>query len=580
MPGVPCRLWSCVRGVTSFSQAALGDTDVNAFLQMMRGLGPMRLAAIAGVGVSILGFFIYLMSRVAAPQMELLYGDLEMADSKAIIEKLTSDKTPFEVRRDGHEIWVPKDKKNELRVRMAEQAMPSSGRVAGYELFDKQDALSSTSFQQNINYVRALEGEISRTIRSIDKVKSARVHLVLPKREAFAREANEPSASVILRMQGASRLERSQVIAIQHLIAAAVPKMKPSRISIVDDKGTLLAKGFENDQEVAAQNADELKLNTENRMARVVEGMLERSLGPGRVRAEVNIEMDLSRAVTTEETYDPESRVVRSQVTVNEDESSSEGDPSNVSVTNNLPDPNANSSGSSKSSAKATKTQETVNYEISKKTKNIVREMGEIRRVSAAVLVDGIYDVAADGKKTYRDRSPEELAKLEELVKNAIGFDKSRGDQVKVHTMQFAGGDEQYQAEDPGEFIFGMRRDFVEKIASNLGLSIVAILFLLLVLRPLIGRAIESMQGQVGPDGRRLLTADGSGIPQLTGPGAPAMPAPALGGEEEVIADELIDIDKVEGRVKASSIRKIGEIVEKHPEEALSIIRNWLYQEI
>lgn len=548
-------------------------------MQMMRGLGPMRLAAIAGVGVSILGFFIYLMSRVAAPQMELLYGDLEMADSKAIVEKLAADKVPFEVRKDGAEIWVSKDKKNELRVRMAEQAMPSVGRVAGYELFDKQDALSSTSFQQNINYVRALEGELSRTIRAIDKVKVARVHLVLPKREAFAREANEPSASVILKMQGAARLDKAQVTAIQHLIAAAVPKMKPNRISIVDDKGTLLAKGYDNDQEVASENAEALKMSTENRLARTVESMLERSLGPGRVRAEVSVEMDLSRAVTTEETYDPESQVVRSQVTVNENEENQDGETPNVSVTNNLPDPNASAASGNKSSSKAAKTQETVNYEISKKVKNTVREMGEVRRITAAVLVDGVYDVAADGKKTYRDRSPEETAKLEELVRNAIGFDRSRQDQVKVVSMQFAGGEEQYAAEEPGEFIFGMRRDFVEKIASNLGLSIVAILFLLLVLRPLIGRAIESMQGQVGPDGRRLLTADGSGVPQLAGPGAPAVPAPALGGEEEVIADELIDIDKVEGRVKASSIRKIGEIVDKHPEEALSIIRNWLYQE-
>lgn len=519
------------------------------------------------------------MSRVAAPQMELLYGDLEMADSKAIVEKLAADKIPFEVRKDGAEIWVSKDKKNELRVRMAEQAMPSVGRVAGYELFDKQDALSSTSFQQNINYVRALEGELSRTIRAIDKVKVARVHLVLPKREAFAREANEPSASVILKMQGAARLDKAQVTAIQHLIAAAVPKMKPNRISIVDDKGTLLAKGYDNDQEVASENAEALKMSTENRLARTVESMLERSLGPGRVRAEVSVEMDLSRAVTTEETYDPESQVVRSQVTVNENEENQDGETPNVSVTNNLPDPNASAASGNKSSSKAAKTQETVNYEISKKVKNTVREMGEVRRITAAVLVDGVYDVAADGKKTYRDRSPEETAKLEELVRNAIGFDRSRQDQVKVVSMQFAGGEEQYAAEEPGEFIFGMRRDFVEKIASNLGLSIVAILFLLLVLRPLIGRAIESMQGQVGPDGRRLLTADGSGVPQLAGPGAPAVPAPALGGEEEVIADELIDIDKVEGRVKASSIRKIGEIVDKHPEEALSIIRNWLYQE-
>ncbi len=540
----------------------------------------MRLAAMAGVGVSILGFFIYLMSRVAAPQMELLYGDLAMEDSKVMIEKLQTEKIPFEIRKDGAEIWVPKDRKNEMRVKLAEDAMPSGGgRAVGYELFDKQDALGTTSFQQNINYVRALEGELSRTIRAIDKIKVARVHLVLPQREAFSRDTAEPSASVILKMAGNQRLERGQVLAIQHLIAAAVPKMKPTRISVVDDKGTLLAKGFDNDQQVASETADEVRLNTEQRLAKVIEDLLERSLGPGRVRAEVAVEMDLSRAVTTEETYDPDSKVVRSEVTTNENEASSEGETPGVSVTQNLPDPGAAQATLGRASSKSGKTQDTVNYEISKKTKNTVKELGEIKKVSAAVLVDGIYETGADGKKIYRERSAKDLTQIEALVKSAIGFNKEREDQVTVQQMQFAGGEEQYNAEEPGEYIFGMRRDFVEKVASNLGLSVVAILFLLLVLRPLISRVIEGMQaGPVGPDGRRLLTADGQLVPALAGP-AP-MPAPALGGEEEIIADELIDIDKVEGRVKASSIKKIGEIVEKHPEEALSIVRTWLYQEV
>lgn len=539
----------------------------------------MRLAAIAGVGVSILGFFIFLMSRIATPQMELLYGDLELADSKAILDRLAGEKVAYEVRKDGAEIWVPKEKKNDLRVRMAEQAMPSTGRIAGYELFDQQESIRTTSFQQNINYVRALEGELSRTIRAIDRVQSARVHLVLPKREAFSREPNEPSASIILKMQGTSRLDKSQVLAIQHLIAAAVPKMKPTRISIVDDRGTLLAKGFESDSQAAVTTTEELRLGTEQRLARTVEEMLERSLGPGRVRAEVSVEMDLSRAVTTEEIYDPDSRVVRSQVTVTEEERSTDGAPPPVSVGQNLPDPNSAFGQNNSSSSSANKTQETVNYEITKKVRNIVRESGEIRRITAAVLVDGVREKTADGQTTYRDRTPEEVAQIQALVKNAIGFSPNREDRVEVVSMSFYKGDDMLVDDEPGEFIFGMRRDFVEKVASNLGLSIVAILFLLLVLRPLISRAIESMQGQVGPDGRRLLTGEG-GMPQLAGPGGPPMPAPALGGEEEVIADELIDIDKVEGRVKASSIRKIGEIVEKHPEEALSIVRSWLYQEV
>ena len=540
----------------------------------------MKLAAIAGVGVSVLGFFIYLMSRVAAPQMELLYGDLETGDSKVILEKLQAEKIPFEIRRDGAEIWVPRERKGELRVRMAEDAIPSGGRVAGFELFDKQEALGATNFQQNINYVRAIEGELARTIRSIDKVKTARVHVVMAQREAFSRDSTEPSASVMLKMKGSARLERPQVMAIQHLIAAAVPKLKPSRISIIDDKGTLLARGFENDQAAAAQTAEDMRVGTEARLAHVIEDLLERSLGPGRVRTEVSVEMDVSHAVTTEETYDPESRVLRSQVTVNENDQSQESEPPSVSVQQNLPDPSA-SSGASKTSSKSAKTQETSNYEINKKVKNTVRELGEIKKVSAAVLVDGVYETSADGKKTYRERTDKEKQQIMSLVKSAIGYTQERGDQVSVESMQFAGGEDQYQTDEVGDLIFGMRRDFVEKLVSNLGLSIVAILFLLLVLRPLISRAVESMQtGPVGPDGRRLLGGDMGMIPQLTGPGGAPLPAPALGGEEEVIADELIDIDKVEGRVKASSIRKIGEIVEKHPDEALSILRTWMYQDV
>ncbi|MBY0431506.1 MAG: flagellar M-ring protein FliF, partial [Rhodospirillales bacterium] len=156
----------------------------------------MRLTAMAAVAVGVLAFFIYIMARMASPQMDMLYGDLELPDANQIVSRLAAEKVPYEIRKEGSEIWVPKDRKLDLRVRLAEQALPSGGSVTGYEVFDKSDPLGSTSFMQNVNLVRALEGELSRTIRAIDKVKSARVHLVLPKREVFSRETQEPSASV------------------------------------------------------------------------------------------------------------------------------------------------------------------------------------------------------------------------------------------------------------------------------------------------------------------------------------------------------------------------------------------------
>jgi len=548
---------------------------VNSFLQSLKNLGTARLTAIAGGGVAVLAFLIYLMARISSPPMEMLYGGLELADANQIVTKLQVDKVPYELRRDGSEIWVPRDQKLDLRVHMAEQQLPSGGSVTnGYELFDKTDMLGSTSFAQNVNLLRATEGELARTIHTIGHIKSARVHLVMPKREIFSRESQEPSASIILKMDGAGKLSKQQVQAIQHLVAAAVPKLKPNRISIVDDKGNLLARGTTDDNEAASERAEDLKLSTEQRLQRTIEELLERNIGPDRVRAEVSVQLDLDRIATTEEKFDPDSKVERSHVTVEEGEQTQDAENSSVSVQQNLPDAGANNAGA-KSTSKQNRTQETVNFEISKVTKNQVKELGGIRRITAAVMVDGRYGPPAEGQKklTYEPRSEKDMDQLAALVRNAIGYDANRGDQVEVINLPFAGHDD-VESEAAENKIFGMDRDFVEKIGSNLGLSVVAILFLLLVLRPLVSRAVESMAAQaVTPDGRRLMGAGAApGLP-------PPPPAPGMLPEEMESVDELIDIDKVEGRVKASSIRKIGEIVEKHPEEALSIIRSWMYSD-
>ena len=551
---------------------------MNSFFQTLKNLGPARLVGIGGGGLAMLAFLIYLVARISSPTMEMLFGGLESGDANQIVTRLGSEKVAYELRNNGSEIWVPSDRKMELRMKLAEAGLPSGGSVAtGYELFDKSDMMGSTSFVQNVNLLRAMEGELARTIHAINGVKSARVHLVLPKREAFSRDTQEPSASIVLKMDGAGRLTRAQVQAIQHLVAAAVPKLKPSRISIVDEKGTLLARSTEDDREAMADQADEMKLSTEQRLQRTIEELLERSIGGDKVRAEVAVELDLNRTSTTEETFDPDSKVERSHVTVNEDEKTQDTENSAVSVTQNLPDANANNAGA-KSQSVQNRSQETVNYEISKTTVNHIKELGTIKRITAAVLVDGRYGPPAEGQKllTYIPRDEKEMMKLDALVKSAIGFDERRGDKVEVTNMPFAGHDLP-EGEAGAEKLFGMDKELVEKIASNLGLSLVAILFLLLVVRPLVSRAVESLAAQAAAADQRALGLAGG----LALPGAAVPPAPSLGmlPEELESVDELIDIDKVEGRVKASSIRKIGEIVDKHPEEALSIIRNWMYTE-
>ncbi|GAA0598632.1 flagellar basal-body MS-ring/collar protein FliF [Caenispirillum bisanense] len=538
---------------------------MNAFIQQLKNLGPMRLAAMAGVGIGLLAFIIYFATRFSATPMELLYGNLEPADSKRIVEQLESQNIRFELRDGGTSIFVPGDQVLRQRLAVAELASAGGGSV-GYEVFDNMDSLGATNFMQNVNLVRALEGELARTIAAIDTVKAARVHLVMPKRELFSRETQEPSASIYIKMKS-GRLDKAQVNAVQHMVAAAVPQLKPSRISIVDEAGTLLSRNFENDGDMLSFTREEMRLKTEERLARNIEQLLEQTVGPGKVRAEVRAEMNFDRTVTQQEIFDPESAVPRSTVSREENLRTAENDPGTVTVQNNLPDANLNAGGPTATSEE-TRTEGTVNFEISKKTVNAVSEGGAIQRLSIAVLIDGTYSTGENGEKVYQARGEDQMETLATLVRSAAGYDANRGDQVEVVNLRFASLDD-FLPEPEWTFL-GFTKDEIMKMAEGLGIAIVAILVILLVVRPLITRAFET-----APDEAKLLTADAAaGIPQLTGPGS--MPVPI---DEEIEADELIDIDKVEGRVRASSLRKIGEIVDKHPDEALSIIRNWLYQE-
>ena len=539
---------------------------MNPFLQQMKNLGPSRLAAMAGVGVGLIAFIIFFATRFSGPQMELLYSNLSATDSREIMKQLEMTGVPFRPGNDNKDILIPADKVPGVRMQMAEQGLPSGGAL-GYELFDNQDALGTTNFMQNVNLVRALEGELARTIKSIEGIQNARVHLVMPQREMFTREMQEPTASVYIKMR-TGRLSDNQVNAVQHLIAAAVPKLKPTNISIVDERGTLLSRSYQNDQQMVVQQQDEAKTKLEQRLSQAIVSLVESSLGPGKVRAEVRADMEFDKVVIAEEIYNPDGSVPRSTVTVTEANKSSEGEPDNVSVSNNLPDARQNAGGGSKANTEESRTEETTNFEISKKTVNQIRENGALKRLSVAVLVDGTYTPGEEGKRVYAPLPDDVREKIEGLVKSAIGFDGNRGDQVDVVNMQFTDFDALAGGPEPFNFL-GFSKEEVMRMAEGLGVAVVAVLVILLVVRPLVTRAFESMP--TGEDA--LMSTDG--VAQLTGPDGVPMPT----SEEEEDLDELIDIDKVEGRVKASSLRKISDIVDKHPEEALAIVRTWLYQE-
>lgn len=552
---------------------------MNNLLQTLRNLGPARLAAIGGVGLLLIGFFVYLTTRLSTPEMELLYAELQQTEAAAIAKKLEEAKVPFTVDKTGTKIMVPADQVGPMRMRMAAQGLPSGGSV-GYELFDKGEGFGATSFMQNINHLRALEGEMARTVQTLNGVQQARVHLVLPKRELFARQQNPATASVFLKLRPGAQLSRENIQAIQQLIAASVPNLDPNRISIVDDKGKLLARGTGSDTaEAMMASAEEKKQAYEGRLARTIEDLLGRTLGYGKVRAEVSADLDFDRITTQSEIFDPESQVVRSTQTVTESNESSDRDPlAPVTVDQNLPTAQASSSASPLSSNKSNRNEETINYEITKTTKSHVREAGTVRRLSVAVLVDGTYQLSKDAPPAYQPRSEQEIESIKALVRSAVGLDAVRGDSLEVVNMRFWSPEDDVQK--PEELFMGMTKDDLFRIAEMVVLGIVAVLIILLVIRPLISRAFEKAEMQEEDEMDRLLT-DQAGMPAAlaapTGALAQDLALEAAQADEEL--EQMIDINRVEGRVRASSLRKVGEIVDKHPEEAVSILRNWLYQE-
>ena len=557
---------------------------MNPIAELLRQLGPVRVAALAATGIAVLGFFIFLSSRLSSGGMALLYGDLDPQDSGQIIQTLQSKNIPYDIKAGGKQIFVPGDQVLQLRVSLAESGLPGGGSV-GYEIFDNNQGIGTTNFVQNINLVRALEGELARTIGAMRNVRGARVHLVMPRRELFSREKQEASASVVLQVQGSARLGNEQVQAIQHLIAAAVPGMDPQKISVLDDRGQLLARGNGDRASAAAGTADEMRLGFENRMRQAIIELLERTVGLNRVRAEITAEIDYDRVVENAEIFDPDSQVARSTQTVQENENSSENDDQDtVTVQNNLPETEATAAGAGTSAAsQVSRTEETVNFEITKTIRNRIKESGQIKRLSVAVLVDGKYVENNDGDKVWQPRAADELAQLETLVKSAVGFNEQRGDSVEIVNMQFVKL-EPLEFDD-GSLFLGISKEEFMQLAEILVLAVVGLLVILLVVRPVLTRLFESMPTALagGPAGA-LGDQEGVALAQLTGPEATADMAELLEEDEEdeeddSLLDQMIDINQVEGRVRASSLKQIGEIVDKHPEEAIAIGRNWMYQE-
>jgi len=537
--------------------------------------------------------------------MALLYGGLALQDSSDIVARLDGLNIPYKLVGDGSSILVPQDQVRRLRLSMAEEGLPSGGTI-GFEIFDKTDSFGTTSFVQNINRVRALEGELARTISSINNIASARVHLALPEKRLFSRTVPDASASITIHSRSGD-LSRAQVRAIQNLVASAVSGLKSAHVSIVDEQGKLLAASNDSDGENGiASSLQERRADLENRIKRQVEDLISKYVGPRSTQVEVSAEIDFDRVTTNSETYDPDGQVAVSTQTVEESNSNQEASPGGVvSVSDSLPDDtatDANANGDASTTTTTTpptpagslktRTEETTNFENSKTITTQIHEAGNIKKLSVAVLVDGTYTQAADGTLSYSPRAQQELDQLTSLVRSAVGYVDGR-DTVTVVNLPFASEAPVVATEEPPGFLgLPMEKADVFRIAELLIFLIVGSLTMLLVVRPLINRLFAPGGGPAmagaAAGGGQITDASGQ-TPALPGPegaageaGAVALPASDPASPDFRIPkseiESAIDVATIDGKIQQSAVKKVGEIVAMHPDEATSILRTWIHQ--
>lgn len=547
---------------------------MESLIETFRRLGPARLAIMGGVSLALLMFFVLVSLRVSTPEMRLLFGDLSTNDSSQMAAILEQGDFNYRVSPDGSEIKIAEDQVGRARMVLAQEGLPNGGSL-GYELFDEQSGFGQTNFVQNINQVRALEGELSRTISSLEPVRSARVHLVLPQRELFSRETRDPSASVFVGLNGRANLSREQILSIQSLVSSAVPELKPEKVALIDQNGNLLAEGTSEEDQLQSVRAEEMRRGFEARLTKNIEDIVGRIVGYDNVRATVSADIKMDRVTTQEEIFDPETQVARSTQLSEESIVEREPQNDNTSVENEVP---AGVQGQllvdPQPVTEENRVEEVTNFEISRTVRNVTREGGEINRLSVAVLVDGQYTTDADGNEVYTPRSQEELEKIEMLVSSAVGYDVDRGDNLEVVNLQFADIKVEPE-EEPDTTIFGFERSDLLDTAEIVTVAIMIILVVLLVLQPMVSRLLETESGMPSADkeDQELLAAATEMGPALAAPEKPQMEQAA---PEEDAAEEMIDMQSVEGKVKASSVKKVEDLIDTYPNEAVNVIRGWM----
>ncbi|MNU55551.1 Flagellar M-ring protein [compost metagenome] len=544
---------------------------MGGFTAALQKFGIGRLAAVLGVAAGVAAVLVAVMLRVGQAPDALLYSNLDLREASEISAALDQAGIKYSSKGDGSTIFVSRDEVGTARLMLAGKGLVTSGSV-GYEIFDNQSVLGQTEFQQNLNEQRALQGELSRTIMSMRGITSARVHITMPRREMFQAAATDPTAAVVVGVGGRD-LSGDQVRAIRNVVASSVPNLKPDKVTVTDQSNRTLAAGSE-DTGFTSANAEAAKATTESQLQTRIKDIVEGVVGAGAARVQVTADIDHSRSTTQEQKFDPDGQVVRSTSTNGSQSQDTTGQADGgVTATNNIPGgaaPNTTPIGSTNS-----ENTETTNYEISNTTTTTVKEPGEVKKLSVSVAVDGKYTPAADGKgePTYAPRTAEEVQQIKTLVAAAVGIDETRGDKIEVVNVRFNREPSAAPGADEGSSMFNFDKNDIMRGVELLVLVITGFLLIFFVVRPLLKAATggAATPALVGANGLPVTPLD----TQLVGgvlPGQPQM----LAGPSEM--DQRLDIARIEGQVKASSIKKVADFVDTHPEESTAILRSWVHE--
>lgn len=552
-------------------------------IQFFKEMSPAKLAAAGLTIFAFLVMFIVFVTRVNSSEFAVLYADLDVQDSAKVAEELDNRKVPYQVVADGSIIKVHKSEVANARLFLAQSGLPNSGSVVGYEIFDEEDSIGATNFSQNIRLVRALEGELSRTISAFDQISKARVHLVMPQREIFSKERTEPRASVVLKLKGHKKLGKSEIEAISQLVVTSVPNLEMKSVTIVDTKGRALKIGSSEDSEgYGGGKHEEVRVAEENRLKKVIEELISSSTGVGKVKARVALDMNFDRIVTNSESYDPDGAVVRSVQSIDEKEQTPVSGSSggvDASVANNIPGGSGGSDDNASKFAIVEKSDQTTNYEISKVIKNHISESGIINRMSIGILVDGTYKIDPETReRIYTPRSQEYLDQIARVVKNSVGFDEDRGDKIDIINTQFSS--EFDILEDDSDWI----KDELPGLFQTLVFAIVVLLVLITVIRPIAMKAFEVRRQGTDGDVDTALEA----LSPIEGDGAGSSAAPGVAGATPGTAQSSAGAaPSGDGSVpgsdagpqaekKADPVAKINDMADSSPQDLVNVLRKWL----